>query len=94
MQNLIGRALQLHVMLDNSHKAVSSDSGTDLYSDSVLSSTPELLDLEVLLESLEEQFYLPSVLVEVCYLLCCQVHRIGQEHELPVLLFVIISDET
>ena len=40
-------------MLYNRNEAVSSDSCTDLYSDSVLSSAPELLDLEVLLEPLE-----------------------------------------
>ena len=56
-------------MLDNRHEAVSSDGCTDLYSDSVLCSSPELLDLKVLLEPLEEKLYLPSVLVEVGYLL-------------------------
>ena len=81
-------------MLDNRHETVGSDGSTDLYSDSILRSAPELFDLEVLLEPLEEQLYLPSVLVEVGYLLGSQVHRIGQEHELPVLLFVIVSDET
>ena len=81
-------------MLDNRHEAGGSDGCTDLYSDSVLRGAPELLDLEVLLEPLEEQLYLPSVLVKVGNLLGCQIHRIGQEHELPVLLFVIVSDET
>ena len=43
---------------------------------------------------IKEQLYLPSVLVKVSNLLGCQVHRVGQKHELPVLLFVIVSDET
>ncbi len=43
---------------------------------------------------IKEQFYLPSVLIEVSNLLGCQDHRISQEQELTVLLFVIISDET
>lgn len=81
-------------MLDNRYKTVGSNSSTNLYSDSVLRSAPELFYLEVLLEPLEEQLYLPSVLVEVGHLLGSQVHRIGQEHELSVLLFVIVSDET
>ena len=81
-------------MLDNCHKAIGCNGCTDLYPDSVLRSTPELFDFEVLLEPLEKQLYLPSVLVEVGYLLGCKVHRIGQEHELPFLLFVIVSDET
>ena len=81
-------------MLDNRHEAVSCDGCTDLYSDSVLGSIPELLDFEVLLESLEEQFYLPSVTVEVGNLLGCQIHHVGQEHGLPVLLFIIVFNET
>ena len=81
-------------MLDNGYQAVGGDGCTDLYSDSVLCSSPKLLDLEVLLETLEDQFYLPTNLVEVGYLLGCKVHRIGQEHELTSLLFVIVSDET
>ena len=58
-------------MLDNHHKAVGGDGCTDLYSDSVLGSTPELLNLKVLLELLEKQFNLPSVLIEVGYLHGC-----------------------
>ena len=49
LQDLIGRAFQLHAMLYNRNEAVSSDSCTDLYSDSVLGSAPEFLNLEVLL---------------------------------------------
>ena len=41
-------------MLDNRHETVGSDGCADLYSDSVLRSAPELFDLEVLLEPLEE----------------------------------------
>ena len=55
LQDLIGRTFQLHVMLDNRHEAVSSDGCTDLYSDSVLRSAPELLDLEVLFEPLSHR---------------------------------------
>ena len=81
-------------MLDNSHKAVDSDGCTDLYLDSVLGSPPEFLNLEVLLEPLEEQLHLPSVLVKVSYLQGCQVHRIGQEQELSALLLIVESYKT
>ena len=77
-----------HVVLDNYYKAVGCDGCTDLYSDSVLSSSPEFLNLEVLLEPLEE-LYLPAVLVEVGDLQCGQFHDIGQEHEFSVLLLII-----
>ena len=42
----------------------------------------------MLLESLVEQFYLPTVLVEVGNLQCSQFHRICQKHELTTLLLI------
>ena len=63
-------------MLDDGDKAISYDCRANLYSDSVLCSAPEFLNLEVLLEPLEEQLYLPTVLVEVGYLLGCQRSRV------------------
>ena len=75
LQYLIGASFQSHVMLYNGHEAVGTNSRVNLYSDSVLSSPPELLDLEVLLEPLEEQFYLPTVLVEVGYLRLASLTR-------------------
>ena len=66
MQYLIGASFQSHVMLYNGNEAVGTDGSVNLYPDSVLSSAPELFDFEMLLEPLEEQFYLPTVLVEVC----------------------------
>ena len=52
-------------MLHNGNEAVGTDGRVNLYSDSVLGSSPELFDFEVLLEPLEEQLNLPTVLVEV-----------------------------
>ena len=75
-------------MLHNGYEAVGTNSRVNLYSDSVLSSSPELLDFEVLLKPLEEQLYLPTVLVEVGNLQCSQFHCISQEHELMVLLLI------
>ena len=66
-QHLISASIQLHIMLRNGNETVGTDGSTDLYSDSILSCTPEVLDVEVLLELLEEQLYLPTVLVEKCY---------------------------
>ena len=80
-------------MLHNGYETVGTNSRVDLYSDSVLSSSPELLDLEVLLEPLEEQFYLPTILIEIGNLLCSQFHCIGQEHELTVLLIIVESNK-
>ena len=80
-------------MLHNGNQTVGADGRINLYSDSVLSSAPEFLDFKVLLEPLEEQLYLPTVLIEVGNLQCGQFCCIGQEHELTALLLVIESHE-
>ena len=80
-------------MLHNGNQTVGADGRINLYTDSVLSSAPEFLDIKVLLEPLEEQLYLPSVLIEVGNLQCGQFCCIGQEHELTALLLVIESHE-
>ena len=51
-------------MLHDGNEAVGTDGRINLYSDSVLSSTPEFLDFEMLLEPLEEKFYQPTVLID------------------------------
>lgn len=48
------QCLQLHIMLDNSHKTVRDNSHTDLYANGVLCCAPEFLYLEMLLEPFEE----------------------------------------
>ena len=78
----------------NSHTNVCCDICADLYSDSVFRSAPEFLNFEVQVKSLEELLYQPSAFIKVGKLLGCQVYRIGQEHELTILHFVIVSDET
>ena len=75
-------------MVHNGNEAVGTDGRVNLYSDSILSCTPELFDFEVLLEPLEEQLYLPTVLVEVSNLQSSQFHCIGQKHELTALLHI------
>jgi len=80
-------------MLHNRNEAVGTNSRVYLYSESVLSSSPEFLNFEVLLDPLEEQLYLPTVLVEVGNLLSGQFHCISKEHELTALLLVIEPDK-
>ena len=75
-------------MLHNGNEAVGTDGRVNLYSDSILSCSPEFFNLEVLLEPLEEQFYLPTVLVEVSNLQSSQFHCVSQEHELTTLLLI------
>ena len=59
--NLKNRPSDFEVVLDDSHKTVSDDGHMNLYSDCVFRLTPELLDLQMLLNPLEEEFHLPAV---------------------------------
>ena len=79
-------------MLHNGNEAIGTDSRVNLYSDSVLSSAPEFLDFKVLLEPLEEQLYLPTILVEVGNLQCGHFCGIGQEHEFMALRVNYVGD--
>ena len=70
LQDFIGRASQVHIMLDNSHKTVCCNSHTDLYANSVLRCAPEFLYLKMLLEPFEEQFNQPSFLMKIGDIQC------------------------
>ena len=62
-----------------------------MYSDSVLCSAPEFLDFEMLLEPLEEQLYLPAILVESGYLERSKMKCIRQKSEVSILLVIVKS---
>ena len=52
----------------------------------------ESLDLQVLLDPFEEQFHLPSALVQLCDLQCAQLKRVGEKYDGPVVLEVVELD--
>ena len=83
----------MHDVLHDSHKAEGDDGDIDLRLYGVFRCAPELLDSEVLLEPLEEQFYLPPVLVKFCDQHGRQPEGVGQEHELSSLLLVPVPDQ-
>ena len=62
--NLHDRTPKFEVVLDDGNETVGDNGDVDLYSDGILGISPKFLDLEVLLNPLEEQFDLPSVLVK------------------------------
>ena len=80
-------------MLDDGHKAESDDGDIYLRLHGVLRSAPELLDFEVLFQPLEEQLYLPAVLVEFRNQQGFKAYGVGHEHELTSLLLVPVLDE-
>ena len=66
------RPANLKVMLDDCNEAVCDDSNMYLYAHGILRLTPEVLDLEMLLNPLEEQLHLPSVLIKQGDVLCTE----------------------
>ena len=85
---------ELHTVLCDYDQTVSNYGTIDLYPNRILASTPELLNFEVLLEPLEEQFYAPTITVKFGDNECGEYKVVFQENECTVLLFVIIDDSS
>ena len=81
-------------MLHDGNQTIGNDCSTDLNPDGILCSAPEFLDLQMLLQPLEEELYLPPVLVEIGNLKRRQVEGIGKERELTSLLLIIELDQS
>ena len=77
-------------MLHDCNQAVGNNGSTNLYSHSVFGFTPEFLDFQVLFQSFEEKFNLPSVLVKVCNPKRRNVESIGEKREFSVLFCIIV----
>lgn len=83
----------MHVMLDNGHKTVGNDCSTDLNPDGILRNTPELFDLQMLLQPFMEKLYLPSVLIEIGNFKGSEMEGIRKKNKVSVLLFIMKPDE-
>lgn len=81
-------------MLNDGNKAVSYDCRANLYSDSFLCSAPEFLNFEVLLEPLEEQLNLPSVLVEIGNFESSKMECIRPKCEVSILFVIVKSHKS
>lgn len=62
--------------------------------DGIVCFAPEFFDLQMLLQPLEEELYLPPVLIEVGNLKRGQMKGIGEERELTSLLPIIELDQS
>ena len=81
-------------MLYDGNQTVGTYSRVNLNTYSVLCRTPKLFNLQMLLEPLEKELNLPSVLIKFSYLKSGYVHRICDENELTFLFFIPIPDDT
>ena len=91
-QDIEGRPLELAVVLNDGYQAVSDNRNIDLYPNSVLSVAPEGRDSEMLLYPSEEQFYLPSLLVQQSGIACLERKVVGQERERSLQFRSVVND--
>ena len=82
---------KLTVVFDNSHEAVCDDCNIYLYSHSVLAGSPKGEHTKMLFYPPEEQFHLPSLLVEHCNVLSVDCKVIRKECERPLQFRSIVN---
>ena len=86
------RPANLEVMLDDGNEAVCDDGNMYLDTHSILRLTPKAFNLEMLLDPLEKQLHLPSVLVEQGDVLCTEEEVVRVIDEAAVQLRSIVDD--
>ncbi len=82
---------KLTVVLDDGHEAVCDDCNIYLYSHSVLAGSPKGEHAKMLFYPPEEQFHLPSLLVEHCNILSLDRTVIRKECERPLQFRSIVN---
>ena len=92
--NLNDRSTDFEVVFDDGHETVGDDCDVYLYPDGIFGLTPEPLDLEVLLNPLEEELHLPSVLVKQGDFLRAEEEIVGVIDETAMQLWRIIDDSS
>ena len=78
------RSSKLAVVLNDGHEAVCDDCYIYLYHHNVLAGSPKRKHAKMLFYPSEEQFHLPSLLVEHCDILSFDREVIGDECERPL----------
>ena len=84
----------LKVMLDDCNETACDDGNVYLYAHGILRLTPETLDLEMLLDPLEEQLHLPSVLIKQGDVLCTEEEVVRVVDKTAMQFWRIIDDSS
>ena len=82
----------MHLFLHNCHHTIADDSGVDLCPDSAFGVSPEFFYSQMLLEPLEKQLNLPSLMIWFCNNHWVDINCVSEDYELPFVFFVPISD--
>ena len=84
----------LKVMLDDCNETVCDDCNVYLYAHGIFRLTPEMLDLEMLLDPFEEELHLPPILVEQGDVLCTEEEVIRVVNEAAMQFRRIVNDSS
>lgn len=90
--DLNNRPVRLEIVFDDTNDAVGDNRNVYLDTDSILRFSPKGFDSEVLFNPLEKQLNLPSVLVQKCNILGCEVEIVCVIGEGSLELRRIIND--
>jgi hypothetical protein len=92
--DLNDRPVQLEVMFDDTNDTVGDNCSVYLDTDSILRFSPKGFDSEVLFDPLEKRLNLPSVLVQKCNILGCEVEIVCIIGKGPLEVWRIINDSS
>src|SRR3990172_10847767 len=94
LENFGEAAVELQLLPENSHQDVDADRNPHLSLQGVDGVAVEFLDPQVLFDPLEKQFHTPATPIELCDCECRKLEVVGQKHQTPVVLGVVVRHTT
>jgi hypothetical protein len=94
LQDFVHTAIYVQLLSDDGDENIHTDCDPNLSLDSVLGCAKECFYAQVLFDPLEEQFHLPSALVELRNDQCRKVEVVGQKDQPVVGFYIEITDTT
>src|ERR1017187_8528040 len=94
LENFGEAAFEFQLLPEDSHQDVDADRNPHLSLQGVDGVAVELLDPQVLFDPLEKQFHPPATPIELCDCECRKLEVVGQKHQTPVVLGVVVCHAT